>query len=456
MTPRAGQGGEPASPLTAIGVAAAPPVAPDTPASLRRWRELDGHRGIAVLGIVVFSVYRFSNVEHFLYRGTLGYTVLNSLDAMVPWLFVLSAFLLFEPIARSAIEAPHTIAVRGFLTRRAIRLLPLYYVAVLIVWFSRQQTLPGDWRDLLEHLTFTQVFDEKRIFYTIGPAWAISVEVLFCLLLAAIMIGLKHACGRVTARRHRTLMLVATITVLGTVSLAWKAWSFAATHHPTTAAFTTWFGPLSSLDDFAVGMAAAVLVATRPDLRAIKPTGRLLLRVAGVAILCAAFATRQANTWTGVYFPTTCAVGFGCLVAAAALGRPDRWGRTFSRPPLLWLGTISFSIYVWHEPIMLALHHSHDLIRQSYGAFPTDAAVVVALSILAGWVSYTLIQRPTRQLEGIMGPGGPRRQLGPVHDPRSCERGEPGQRRVLDHRPGTTRCNRRSGRRAARRATARR
>jgi peptidoglycan/LPS O-acetylase OafA/YrhL len=419
VTRRAGRRAEPASPLTAIGSAAAPLVSPDTRASSRRWRELDGHRGIAVVGVVVFTVYQFCNVEHFLYRGTLGYTVLNSLDAMFPWLFVLSAFLLFEPIARSAIQAPHTIAVRGFLTRRAVRLLPLYYAAVLIVWFSRQQALPGEWRDLLEHLTFTQVFDEKRIFYTIGPAWAISVEVLFCLLLATIMVGLKHLGGRVSARRHRITILVATITLLGAVSLAWKAWSFAVAHHPTTAAFTTWFGPLSSLDNFAVGMAVAVLVAVRSELPAINPSSRLLLRLAGLAILCAAFATRQANTWTGVYFPTTCAVGFGCVIAAAALGPPDRWSRTLSRRPLLWLGTISYSIYIWNEPIMLALNHSHDLVRQSYGAFLTDVIVIVILSIVAGWVSYLLIQRPTRQLEAIMRPGRPRRPVGPIHDRRS-------------------------------------
>ena len=40
----------------------------------------------------------------------------------------------------------------------------------------------------------------------------------------------------------------------------------------------------------------------------------------GLAILCAAFATRQANTWPGVCFATFCAAGFGTLAAAATLG----------------------------------------------------------------------------------------------------------------------------------------
>ncbi len=369
-----------------------------------------------MVAVVVFHVYQFCNVDHFLYRGTPAYTVLNSLDAMFPWLFVLSAFLLFEPIARAVMDAPHTISARGFLTRRAVRLLPLYYVAVAVVWFSRQQALPGDWRDLVEHLTFTQVFDEKRIFYTIGPAWAISVGVLFCLLVAVLAIGLKHACRRVTGRRRRIALLVAPIVVLGAVSIAWKAWAFAAAHDPTTGAFTTWFGPLSNLDNLAVGMAVAVLMATRHQRGSIRPSARLVLRLVGIAVVCVAFATRQANTWTGVYFPTACAVGFGCLVAAAVLGPPDRWSRALSWRPLLWLATISYSIYVWHEPIMLALSRSHDLVRQAYGAFPMDALVVVPLSIVAGWGSYLLIQRSTRQLEQIVARDGHRLRAGRTHD----------------------------------------
>ncbi|CAM5565325.1 Acyltransferase OS=Streptomyces antimycoticus OX=68175 GN=SSPO_013610 PE=4 SV=1 [Streptomyces antimycoticus] len=48
---------------------------------------------------------------------------------------------------------------RVFLFRRAIRIIPLYFLAVLCVWATRNPTLPGEWSDLVHHLTFTQVFD---------------------------------------------------------------------------------------------------------------------------------------------------------------------------------------------------------------------------------------------------------------------------------------------------------
>ncbi len=406
MPPQPQRRPRPQPSITAIGSAVAPNMSRRVAAE--RWHELDAHRGIAVLAVVVFHVYQFCNVGHFLYLGTLAYTVLNSLDAMIPWLFVISAFLLFRPIAQAIVEGRAASPARGFLTRGAIRVLPLYYVAVVVVWFSRQHTLPGDWRDLLEHLTFTQVFDEKRIFYTIAPAWAISVEVFFYLGLAALGVGLSHVCRRLDNPKHRIAVLAGSIILLSMVSLAWKGWAFAAGHHLTTSSNTTWFGPLANIDTFAVGMAVAIVAAVLGEGRFIASRSRLGLRVAGVTILALAFATRHANTWTGVYFSTACAIGFGCLVAAAVLGSPkDQWSaRATSNRALLWLGAISYSIYLWHEPILLALRGSIGLVHQAPGDFLPDAIAVVFASILVGTISYLLIERPTSLIGGIFGRDG--------------------------------------------------
>jgi peptidoglycan/LPS O-acetylase OafA/YrhL len=326
---------------------------------------------------------------------------------MVPWFFVISAFLLFEPVARSAIEGRAPVFARGFLIRRAIRILPVYYVAVVVVWFSRQQALPGDWRDLVEHLTFTQVFDGKRIFFTIGPAWSLSVEVFFYLALLVLALGLPRACRRLASRKKRIAVLAAGTTALAAVSLIWKAWSFWGEHRSTTGSSTTWFGPMASLDIFAVGMIVAIIAAAQGNHRPLGRRARLTLRLAALAVLSVAFAIRQADTWSGVYFSTLCAAGFGCLVAAAVLGPlGDRWGRALSCRPLLWLGAISYSIYLWHEPVLLALAGREGLVRQSPGAFVADTAIVLVVSTLVGWLSYSLIERPTSQLGRVFGRDG--------------------------------------------------
>jgi peptidoglycan/LPS O-acetylase OafA/YrhL len=374
-------------------------VAPSPPPPARttdRFKELDGYRGIAVLAIVVFHVFQFCNVYRYLYRGTPAYTILNSLDGVVPFFFVLTAFLLFEPMARSAIEGGRPISGRGFLVRRAVRILPVYYVAVVGVWFTRQTSLPGDWRDLLEHLTFTQIFDSKRIFYTNGPAWSLSVEVFFYLGLVVLSIGLARICRQLHNRTRRIEVLAVSISLLACISLAWKAWSFGVGHRSPTGSFTTWFGPMANLDNFAIGMALAVVVAALGDQRPLNARQRVALRVVALVILAWAFLTRDATAWTGVFFTTFCALAFGCLIAATVLGPPgDRWGRAVSLRPFLWLGAISYSVYLWNEPVILGLDGWHGLVRQSPSDFIPDALVVVVVSVIAGWLSFLLIERPT-------------------------------------------------------------
>jgi peptidoglycan/LPS O-acetylase OafA/YrhL len=199
----------------------APP--PDRP----HYRRLDAYRSIAVLASVVFTVHQFCNVNNALEHGLL-YHLINSLDAAVPCLFVIAGFLLFEPVARHAIDGDPPRAERSYFTRRALRLLPLYFIVVLVVWFIRQQNLPGDWHDLLEHLTFTQVFDPKRIFYTDGPAWAVSVLAYFYLTLGLV----SAALARLAARRHRVALVCTAPALLAAVSLLWKAWSIARNTEP--------------------------------------------------------------------------------------------------------------------------------------------------------------------------------------------------------------------------------
>ena len=369
--------------------------------------ELDAHRGIAVIGTVVFHVYQFSNTRSDLYLGTIGYTVLNSLDAMVPWFFVLTAFLLFEPIARAAIEGGTGLPVRRFVARRAVRLLPAYWVSILVVWFFRQPTLPGDWRDLVEHLTFTQVFDEKRIFYTIGPAWSLSVEVMFYILLVGVAIAAHRCCKHLAGRLPRIGVLGIAVGALTLIGAGWKTWAFYGDHRSTTGSFATWFGPVGNLDVFAIGMAAAVAVAASRGRSDAQPHTKTLLRICGVAVVALAFATRQANSFTGVYFSDLCAVGFSMLVAAAALRTPSRyWERAVCLRPLIFVGTISYSVYLWHEPMLLALRSWDGLVRQTPAAFVLNTIVVAIGAILVGWLGYVVIERPTGRIAGVFNRAG--------------------------------------------------
>ena len=118
------------------------------------------------------------------------------------------------------------------------------------------------------------------------------------------------------------------------------------------------------------------------------------------------YVGRTTDTWPAVYFTTICSLGFGALTAATAI-RP----RTESRSPsgladyrlLTGLGLGSYGIYLWHEPILLALNDWGGLVRQTPNAFVQDTGVVLAISIAAGGLSYLLVQRPADQLLRIFG-----------------------------------------------------
>ena len=377
--------------------------APVTPVhrdvSAVRYTYLKRHCGTASVAFVIFTVYQFCNIHHFLYSGTPAYAILNFLDAAVPWFFVLAGFLLFEPVARAVVENNPRHKVRKLLTGTATRLVPVYYATILTVWFSRQQNLPGDWRDLLEHLTFTQVFDEKRIFYTDGPAWAISVVMLTCLALVPICAAVSWMGHRCNSRRQRVTVLATTVAGLAFASLGWKECAFQLWHRPISGSFTVWFGPIAKLDNFACGMAVAVLFAATRDGKSSTRRQRATLRLVAAAILAATCIGGQTGGWTAVFFSSNCSVAFACLLAATVLGHVDvEPSRRPSRRYLVLLSSGSYGIYLWHEPLLLALNDWHGLVRQSPDAFRQDALVVVLASVVAGWLTCQLGERPTYQL----------------------------------------------------------
>jgi peptidoglycan/LPS O-acetylase OafA/YrhL len=393
-----------AGPLTAPDqptrtVAAGPLTAPDQPTrAVGRFAALEGYRGLAALLVVVFHVYQFDRVGFPLtvypYAGTPADYVLRNLDSMVDLFLVLSAFLLGLPFARAVLgDAPDQVG-RGFLQRRAFRIIPVYMIAVTVVWASRNFALPGDWRDLLEHLTFTSTFDQKRFFYTIGPAWSLAVEVQFYLLLALLGVGAQRIARRLSSRRARAALLLSGVGGMAAISIGFKYWFAVVDPRPGTD-WTYWFSLPAKLDVFACGALLAVLCAL--GTRAESTGSRWTLRLGALLVVGAAFVLRQPNS-TDTWFHSVCAVGFALLLASHVLTKPDRWSASMNWSPFVFLGLVSYSLYLWHEPVLLWLA-SHGIVpAPSAGAFPVTAIVVVAASVIVASLSFYALEKPTMLL----------------------------------------------------------
>ena len=183
--------------------------------------------------IIVFHAYQTSRVAvSYVYQNTPLHFLLVNLDSAVAVFLTLSGFLIFLPYAYAFLGQRPYPATRGFFIRRAIRIIPLYYAAILIVWTVRYTGGVEQWLDLLEHLTFTQIFDSQHIFWTIGPAWSLAVEVLFYVCVGLTAPLLLKLCERIQSPRRRSLLLAGLAAVLIAASLAYKAWAFYVAHIP--------------------------------------------------------------------------------------------------------------------------------------------------------------------------------------------------------------------------------
>lgn len=289
---------------------------PRTP-SLRRghYPELDAYRGLAAPLIVIFHCYTTSGANRGggVYLGTPAHTLLYSLDGVVAAFFVLSGFLLFLPFARAVADGTAGPQPRAFLLRRAIGIFPLYFLLTFLLWPLTTAGTPDAGRNLLAHLTFTQIFAP------IPATWSLSLEVIYYLGLALLGPALARGGARLSAP-GRARLLVATPLLLIGVSVAYKAWAagIAGIMHQTTITC----GPVARGDAFAVGMLLASVAVLRAGRPVVGTLGGWVPPPLGGGVFVLAMLARPRGGWADAYFHTACAVRFALLLASTVPAPP--------------------------------------------------------------------------------------------------------------------------------------
>ena len=164
-----------------------------------------------------------------------------------------------------------------------------------------------------------------------------------------------------------------------------------------------------------MGMAAAVLVTVRlaPGGRGpLTLRGTWVLRAGGTgaALLAMVVLEDRGQGSRDWLFHTACALAFGALVVAGALG-PARgaWHRASSRGVLPLLGLVSYSLYLWHEPLQLHLAGNGLLPAPGPAGFLPTVLVVGVLGVLVAWLSYWTVEHPASHLRHLFGPVRDRR-----------------------------------------------
>jgi peptidoglycan/LPS O-acetylase OafA/YrhL len=342
-------------------------------------RDIQGLRGVAV-ALVVLS--------HAGVRGVAGGFV--GVDVF----FVISGFLitglLLSDAGRGRIRFAH------FYARRALRILPAATLVILVTAFaavhilndtrSREVLTDSLWAGLFAaNIKFshdgTDYFNQVAV-SPLQHYWSLAVEEQFYLLwpaLLAVTVLLLRRAGKPLPRGAIAVVLV----FVGAASFLYSR--RLGGQDPDAAYFST-FGRGWEL------VVGALLAAALPMLERLKPPiGALLtwLGCAGIGYAAWRFTADTPFSGTAALLPVLAAAA---LLAGGA-GSPT-WGanRLLALAPLRYLGNISYSLYLWHWPVLIlgAAYIGH-------APTPIQNVLLVDAALLLSIASYFLVENPLRR-----------------------------------------------------------
>jgi peptidoglycan/LPS O-acetylase OafA/YrhL len=344
----------------------------------RRAARVESLRALAALGVLVGHAYGWSHHWQGIFATYPGRLVLSG-GFGVFLFFALSGYLLFLPFARAAFAPAERIALRRYAINRGVRILPLYYVVIGTYLVVHDQGVGGQW---WRFLLFLEGFSADTVAKVDPPAWSLVVEVQFYVLLPLFAWLVAHA-GRRSLPRGALFVAglgvaafvvrILTVTSADTVTSVWR-YSL-----PATCVF------------FFPGLLLALLRVHLDNHQRSWETVRVvgsstMWLVAGVALwlLSAYRYDTELMLLSSALLLGACVLPLHRQSPVRALDA--RWLAT--------LGTASYSLYLWHGPII------ESLSRASWmpGGFLPLAAVGAAVCCAIALLSYRVVEAPFLRL----------------------------------------------------------
>jgi peptidoglycan/LPS O-acetylase OafA/YrhL len=367
------------------------PLAAAAPARAERFYrpELDTLRFFAFLGVFIFHAaprtmdsYNAAGYPHWL--SSLLISLFGAGAYGVDLFFALSAYLITSLLLRERV-ATGALDLRGFYVRRILRIWPLYlaFVAFAAIFAALVpgQNLPMKYvvgYSLLAGNWIYAFYGLPSSFAT--PLWTVSIEEQFYL---AWPLALRKASVR---------MMAAIAVGLLAIANAWRVW-LAVTAAPVE---RIEYNTFTRLDPIALGILLALFGLKLPQFTRLQ---RVALLCGGAATWVAVFAftvTGQAltvTTWRmALGHPFTALASVAVLLSV--LGSQHRFLRN---PRLLYLGKISYGLYVLHE---FAHFCAIRLVHASTpGMVVAQSIVGLALTIVLAAASYRWLESPFLRLK---------------------------------------------------------
>ena len=316
---------------------------------------IDILRGIAVIAVIIYHFYVLLGLTHsklFPYIHIFG-------SIGVPLFFVISGYLIYRSIDRNISHKGIKKGILNYFLHRLFRILPAYYFNLLIVFLMASFILNNDFfysssffKQLFSHLTFTSYFTHKSAGFGInGAYWTLSIEMLWYIVAPLFLIFL-----------NRTPILL--FIVLLSMFYVWNVGN-------------GFLDPVFNLDSKAINyrLLLSYYITQLP--------GQINYFIAGILIykysisiskeksvqnyLFAAFFLFSFIGIMGYYgihldfLPSHLILLSVTVLLFVLLYTTKVKGGAF----LGWIGKISYSLYLWHMPILFVIQKSHILEHRS-------------------------------------------------------------------------------------------
>lgn len=334
--------------------------------------DIDGLRAIAVLAVVLHHLS-----APLLPGGYVGVDVF----------FVISGYLITSIISREMAEGRFSFA--SFYERRARRIFPaLFAMLAATLVASYTLLLPSDMMSTLRAALGTVFFGSNIVFWremkegyfaatdlALNPllhTWSLSVEEQFYVFFPVLLL----LCYRFTRQQVVPVLLFSAMVSLVGAALLVSSKSVAVFFLSPFRAWELLAGSLLALH-------------TVPPLRS--RMLRELIAAAGLlAIVVACFVYDGGTTFPGLAALAP-VLGTAALIHAGASG-PSLAARLLQLPPMVWVGLISYSLYLWHWPLIV-------LTRYATGFEPITPHIpmLFVASLVLAYLSYRFIEQPFRR-----------------------------------------------------------
>ena len=358
--------------------------------------DIDGLRAVAVIAVILFHLN-----AAWLPGGFLGVDIF----------FVISGYLIGGILYREL--STGTFSLKRFYLRRMRRILPAFFaVVVFTLIVGAQLMVPGsdEWntaRSSAKWSVFfggnffsalnTDYFAPTVEVQPLNHLWSLAVEeqfyFIYPLILWAIMGIIKRILPPASSSLTRCVNVVLTALAIASFALAFLPISLHGT------ALVSYYLPHLRFGELLIGAILAVAVAQgnlQPSAKTATFVGSLSILV---LIACLVLPFPNTTPWfPGFAAALPCIASAGIIYAGA---RPYWFASALSHRAVVFVGKISYSLYLWHWPLLAFAHYA--LGRELSNTVLATAALLIVLLSLA---SYYLIEQPLRHLQWSFGRTG--------------------------------------------------